>query len=147
MARRRCVGAQAAGEPEKSTASGAPRGGHELEAHKQFPRKTAQSQAHLLSSSSLPSCSSYNTVKGQSGSDYLKPTIAFSSTLSQLNMPHRRRSVDVGGLALALAETSSGYGWGGWEETEKGETRLVYLLISSIKTLTTVYHLLDTPKS
>ncbi|KAI0087418.1 hypothetical protein BDY19DRAFT_955703 [Irpex rosettiformis] len=44
-------------------------------------------------------------------------------------MPHRRRSVDVGGLALALAETSSGYGWGGWEETEQGETRYAEVLI------------------
>lgn len=40
-------------------------------------------------------------------------------------MPNRRRSVDVGGLALALGEAPSGYGWGGWEETEQGETRLI----------------------
>lgn len=45
------------------------------------------------------------------------------SSLSHEDMGHRRRSVDVGGLALALGEASSGYGWGGWEEAEKGETR------------------------
>ena len=37
----------------------------------------------------------------------------------------RRRSVDVGGLALALGVGQSGHGWGGWEETDKGETRCV----------------------
>ena len=37
----------------------------------------------------------------------------------------RRRSVDVGGLALALGSGESGHGWGGWEETAKGETRYV----------------------
>ena len=46
---------------------------------------------------------------------------------------NRRRSVDVGGLALALGAVSlggeapeMGKGWGGWEETETGETRCVY---------------------
>lgn len=39
--------------------------------------------------------------------------------------PHRRRSVDVGGLALALGDHASGQGWGGWEERDKGEIRLV----------------------
>jgi hypothetical protein len=40
----------------------------------------------------------------------------------------RRRSVDVGGLALALSEQGSGGGWGGWEEHEvdhDGEPRYV----------------------
>ncbi|KZT02979.1 HD-domain/PDEase-like protein [Laetiporus sulphureus 93-53] len=41
----------------------------------------------------------------------------------------RRRSVDVGGLALALSEQGSGHGWGGWEETETGETRYAEVLI------------------
>ncbi|PCH39434.1 HD-domain/PDEase-like protein [Wolfiporia cocos MD-104 SS10] len=41
----------------------------------------------------------------------------------------RRRSVDVGGLALALSEAGSGHGWGGWEETENGETRYAEVLI------------------
>jgi hypothetical protein len=35
----------------------------------------------------------------------------------------RRRSVDVGGLALALENQGLGHGWGGWEEDEQGETR------------------------
>ena len=39
--------------------------------------------------------------------------------------PGRRRSVDVGGLALALSQDGLGYGWGGWEETENGETKYV----------------------
>jgi hypothetical protein len=30
----------------------------------------------------------------------------------------RRRSVDVGGLALALQDRNSGKGWGGWDESE-----------------------------
>ena len=38
----------------------------------------------------------------------------------------RRRSVDVGGLALALADHGCGHGWGGWEETDSGETRCVF---------------------
>ncbi|KAF7798462.1 hypothetical protein EIP86_009683 [Pleurotus ostreatoroseus] len=41
----------------------------------------------------------------------------------------RRRSVDVGGLALALSDGESGHGWGGWEEAEKGETRYAEVLI------------------
>ena len=41
-----------------------------------------------------------------------------------LDLGHaRRRSVDVGGLALALGNGESGHGWGGWDEAEKGETR------------------------
>ncbi|CDO77061.1 hypothetical protein BN946_scf184473.g5 [Trametes cinnabarina] len=35
----------------------------------------------------------------------------------------RRRSVDIGGLALALSDENRGHGWGGWEETDCGETR------------------------
>ena len=37
----------------------------------------------------------------------------------------RRRSVDVGGLALALGNSGLGHGWGGWEEHDMGETRYV----------------------
>ena len=37
----------------------------------------------------------------------------------------RRRSVDVGGLALALGEEGRGHGWGGWEENDCGETKFV----------------------
>ena len=35
----------------------------------------------------------------------------------------RRRSVDVGGLALALENPGLGNGWGGWEQVQQGETR------------------------
>ncbi|EIW55345.1 HD-domain/PDEase-like protein [Trametes versicolor FP-101664 SS1] len=41
----------------------------------------------------------------------------------------RRRSVDVGGLALALSDENQGHGWGGWEETDCGETRYAEVLI------------------
>jgi hypothetical protein len=37
----------------------------------------------------------------------------------------RRRSVDVGGLALALENQGLGHGWGGWEERELGEVRYI----------------------
>ncbi|KAL4079509.1 hypothetical protein J3A83DRAFT_1110620 [Scleroderma citrinum] len=40
----------------------------------------------------------------------------------------RRRSVDVGGLALALENQGLGHGWGGWEEVQQGETRYAELL-------------------
>ncbi|EGO03733.1 hypothetical protein SERLA73DRAFT_101986 [Serpula lacrymans var. lacrymans S7.3] len=40
----------------------------------------------------------------------------------------RRRSVDVGGLALALENQGLGQGWGGWEEKEAGGTRYAELL-------------------
>ncbi|OBZ67419.1 3',5'-cyclic-nucleotide phosphodiesterase regA [Grifola frondosa] len=43
--------------------------------------------------------------------------------------PGRRRSVDVGGLALALSDQGRGHGWGGWDETENGETRYAEVLI------------------
>jgi hypothetical protein len=61
-------------------------------------------------------------------------------------MFHRRRSVDVGGLALALGEPSSGHGWGGWEETEQGETRLEYRIMAAITALTCFCYFLDMPK-
>lgn len=35
----------------------------------------------------------------------------------------RRRSVDVGGLALALENQGLGRGWGGWDQVQQGETR------------------------
>ncbi|KAI9066828.1 HD-domain/PDEase-like protein, partial [Trametes sanguinea] len=41
----------------------------------------------------------------------------------------RRRSVDIGGLALALSDENRGHGWGGWEETDCGETRYAEVLI------------------
>ena len=37
----------------------------------------------------------------------------------------RRRSVDIGGLALALENQGLGHGWGGWEERELGEVRYI----------------------
>ncbi|CAL1699728.1 unnamed protein product [Somion occarium] len=43
--------------------------------------------------------------------------------------PPRRRSVDVGGLALALEDETRGHGWGGWEEGEIGETNYAENLI------------------
>ena len=42
----------------------------------------------------------------------------------------RRRSVDVGGLALALGNQGLGHGWGGWEERELGEVRYVAIMTS-----------------
>ena len=33
----------------------------------------------------------------------------------------RRKSVDVGGLALALGEDGRGSGWGGWDEDQISE--------------------------
>lgn len=48
---------------------------------------------------------------------------------------NRRRSVDVGGLALALGNQGLGHGWGGWEEREKGEIRYcdhcIYPIVST----------------
>lgn len=38
----------------------------------------------------------------------------------------RRRSVDVGGLALALGNSGLGHGWGGWEEDDMGEPRYAH---------------------
>ncbi|KAG1753517.1 uncharacterized protein EDB91DRAFT_401488 [Suillus paluster] len=53
----------------------------------------------------------------------------------------RRRSVDVGGLALALGNQGLGHGWGGWEEEEQGETRYAELLSDMYThTQTTVNH-------
>ncbi|TFK91193.1 HD-domain/PDEase-like protein [Polyporus arcularius HHB13444] len=46
-----------------------------------------------------------------------------------MNDMSRRRSVDVGGLALALGDEGRGHGWGGWEETDCGETRYAEVLI------------------
>jgi hypothetical protein len=34
----------------------------------------------------------------------------------------RRKSVDVGGLSLALENKGLGHGWGGWEEGEMSES-------------------------
>ena len=58
----------------------------------------------------------------------LSPTLPCSSLLTASRMVDnsaRRRSVDVGGLALALSDEGRGHGWGGWEETDSGETRFV----------------------
>ncbi|TBU38768.1 HD-domain/PDEase-like protein [Dichomitus squalens] len=41
----------------------------------------------------------------------------------------RHARVDVGGLALALSDERRGHGWGGWEETDCGETRYAEVLI------------------
>lgn len=48
--------------------------------------------------------------------------------LAPMNGYARRRSVDVGGLALALSETGSGSGWGGWDESESDEVPFAELL-------------------
>ncbi|KAH9933825.1 uncharacterized protein B0H18DRAFT_982263 [Fomitopsis serialis] len=45
------------------------------------------------------------------------------------NLYGRRRSVDVGGLALALNDGQSGHGWGGWEDADDGGTRYAEVLI------------------
>ncbi|KZT64550.1 HD-domain/PDEase-like protein [Daedalea quercina L-15889] len=45
------------------------------------------------------------------------------------NLYGRRRSVDVGGLALALHDGQSGHGWGGWEDADDGGTRYAEVLI------------------
>ncbi|KAI0725328.1 HD-domain/PDEase-like protein [Fomitopsis betulina] len=45
------------------------------------------------------------------------------------NIYGRRRSVDVGGLALALNDGQSGHGWGGWEDADDGGTRYAEVLI------------------
>ena len=58
----------------------------------------------------------------------LSPTLPCPSLLTASRMVDnsaRRRSVDVGGLALALSDEGRGHGWGGWEETDSGETRFV----------------------
>lgn len=77
--------------------------------------------SHTLSSSiapSLPSPSSSRPIarSHNSAEVYLS---AMSDSMG------RRRSVDVGGLALALSDENQGHGWGGWEETDCGETRCV----------------------
>ncbi|KAH9833156.1 HD-domain/PDEase-like protein [Rhodofomes roseus] len=45
------------------------------------------------------------------------------------NLYGRRRSVDVGGLALALNDGQSGHGWGGWEDADDSGTRYAEVLI------------------
>ncbi|KAG9309586.1 hypothetical protein JVU11DRAFT_10567 [Chiua virens] len=53
----------------------------------------------------------------------------------------RRRSVDVGGLALALENQGLGHGWGSWDNVHQGETRYAELLYEMcIQTQTTVTH-------
>ena len=56
-------------------------------------------------------------------SEFISP-----STMVEIALP-RRRSVDVGGLALALNDATGalGHGWGGWDEEETGETRYASL--------------------
>ena len=39
----------------------------------------------------------------------------------------RRRSVDVGGLALAFGNQGLGHGWGGWEERDNDGSWCVHL--------------------
>ncbi|KDQ13375.1 hypothetical protein BOTBODRAFT_111701, partial [Botryobasidium botryosum FD-172 SS1] len=48
----------------------------------------------------------------------------------------RRRSVDTGGLALALRDDRSGKGWGGWEERETRGDMLYAELLTSMYTQT-----------
>ena len=45
----------------------------------------------------------------------------------------RRRSVDVGGLALAVMDQGHGHGWGGWEETDCGETGCVHRAVCTTR--------------
>ncbi|KAG6377355.1 hypothetical protein JVT61DRAFT_15150 [Boletus reticuloceps] len=53
----------------------------------------------------------------------------------------RRRSVDVGGLALALKNQGLGHGWGGWDQVQQGGTRYAELLYEMYaQTQTTVTH-------
>ncbi|KAF9233200.1 hypothetical protein BU15DRAFT_54219 [Melanogaster broomeanus] len=53
----------------------------------------------------------------------------------------RRKSVDVGGLALALENQGLGHGWGGWDQVQQGETRYAELLSEMYThTQTTVNH-------
>ncbi|KAH0826694.1 hypothetical protein J3R83DRAFT_5086 [Lanmaoa asiatica] len=53
----------------------------------------------------------------------------------------RRRSVDVGGLALALENRGLGHGWGSWDQVQEGETRYAELLYEMhTQTQTTVSH-------
>ena len=42
----------------------------------------------------------------------------------------RRRSVDVGGLALALSYEDRGHGWGGWDEVDVGGIQCVRLFLT-----------------
>ncbi|KAF9225714.1 HD-domain/PDEase-like protein [Gyrodon lividus] len=57
----------------------------------------------------------------------------------------RRRSVDVGGLALALENQGLGHGWGGWDQVQQGETRYAELLSEMYtQTQTTInHHIMD----
>jgi hypothetical protein len=48
--------------------------------------------------------------------------------LAPMNVYARRKSVDVGGLALALGETGSGSGWVGSDELESNEVPFAELL-------------------
>lgn len=51
--------------------------------------------------------------------------------------PIRRKSVDIGGLALALAgDHGCGSGWGGWDEDDISEAMYAFLTPS----LSTVVH-------
>ncbi|TDL25150.1 HD-domain/PDEase-like protein [Rickenella mellea] len=72
-------------------------------------------------------CKSATTTNAQNDIANLSHTLAIDKELS------RRRSVDVGGLALALGsaplgEESSGKGWGGWDEDGDGEAHFAELL-------------------
>lgn len=60
------------------------------------------------------SASTSNTFPGRSASSF---GFLFGSPLPE-TLVARRRSVDVGGLALALQDRNSGKGWGGWDESE-----------------------------
>ena len=66
---------------------------------------------------------SFPATSGAAYREHLGPRKAQTDMTDYLG---RRRSVDVGGLALALADHGCGHGWGGWEETDSGETRCVF---------------------
>jgi len=53
--------------------------------------------------------------------------------------PMRRKSVDIGGLALALATGHGcGSGWGGWDEDDISEAMYVFLAQWQLITLDTL---------
>lgn len=68
----------------------------------------------------------------------LNPPLVVTRSFSSLSMDilqpppisqPRRRSVDVGGLSLALGSQGLGHGWVGWDESEidTPEERLLYI--------------------
>ncbi|THH12773.1 hypothetical protein EW146_g7382, partial [Bondarzewia mesenterica] len=86
----------------------------------------------LLSPPVFPSSTtSVSQFKGIISMSHTSEPMAGSSNVA------RRRSVDVGGLALALGEEGSGQGWGGWDDTDvDGELPCYAELLSDMYTQT-----------